>query len=49
MRTPVLIIVTAVATLTISITVVIFSWHICLISESMGDHDSEIMDDWSID
>jgi hypothetical protein len=26
-----------------SITVVIFCWHICLISESMGHHDSEIM------
>jgi len=33
----------------ISITVVIFRWHICLISESMGHHDSEIMDDRSID
>jgi hypothetical protein len=32
-----------------SITVVIFYWHICLISESMGHHDSEIMDDGSID
>jgi hypothetical protein len=32
-----------------SITVVIFCWHICLISESMGHHDSEIMDDGSID
>jgi transposase len=32
-----------------SITVVIFCWHICLISESMGHHDSEIMDDRSID
>jgi hypothetical protein len=32
-----------------SITVVIFSWHICLISESMGHHDSEIMDDRGID
>jgi hypothetical protein len=33
----------------ISITVVIFCWHICLISESMDHHDSEIMDDRSID
>ena len=33
----------------LSITVVIFCWHICLISESMGHHDSEIMDDRSID
>ena len=33
----------------LSITVVIFCWHICLISESMGHHDSEIMDDGSID
>ena len=32
-----------------NITVVIFCWHICLISESMGHHDSEIMDDRSID
>jgi hypothetical protein len=32
-----------------SITVVIFCWRICLISESMGHHDSEIMDDGSID
>ena len=32
-----------------SITVVIFCWHICLISKSMGHHDSEIMDDRSID
>jgi hypothetical protein len=32
-----------------SITVVSFCWHICLISESMGHHDSEIMDDRSID
>ena len=32
-----------------SITVVIFCWHICVISESMGHHDSEIMDDRSID
>jgi NADP-dependent 3-hydroxy acid dehydrogenase YdfG len=32
-----------------SITVVILCWHICLISESMGHHDSEIMDDRSID
>ena len=32
-----------------STTVVIFCWHICLISESMGHHDSEIMDDGSID
>jgi hypothetical protein len=32
-----------------TITVVIFCWHICLISESMGHHDSEIMDDRSID
>jgi hypothetical protein len=35
--------------LALSITVVIFRWHICLISESMGHHDSEIMDDRSID
>jgi hypothetical protein len=34
----------------VSITVVIFSWLICLISESMGHHHgSEIMDDGSID
>jgi DNA-binding XRE family transcriptional regulator len=33
----------------LSITVVILCWHICLISESMGHHDSEIMDDRSID
>jgi hypothetical protein len=39
----------ALAHCTISITVVIFCWHICLISESMGHHDSEIMDDRSID
>jgi hypothetical protein len=32
-----------------TITVAIFCWHICLISESMGHHDSEIMDDRSID
>ena len=32
-----------------SITVVILCWHICLISKSMGHHDSEIMDDRSID
>ena len=32
-----------------SITVVIFCWHILLISESMDHHDSEIMDDGSID
>jgi hypothetical protein len=32
-----------------SITVVIFCWRILLISESMGHHDSEIMDDRSID
>jgi hypothetical protein len=32
-----------------SITVVIFCWRICWISESMGHHDSEIMDDGSID
>ena len=32
-----------------SITVVIFCWRICWISESMGHHDSEIMDDRSID
>src|SRR6476661_7677142 len=31
------------------ITVVIFCWRILLISESMGHHDSEIMDDRSID
>ena len=33
----------------LSITVVIFCWHILLISESMDHHDSEIMDDRSID
>jgi putative tryptophan/tyrosine transport system substrate-binding protein len=33
----------------ISITVVIFCWRDCLISESMGHHDSEIMDDGGID
>jgi hypothetical protein len=33
----------------LSTTVVILCWHICLISESMGHHDSEIMDDRSID
>jgi hypothetical protein len=33
----------------VSITVVIFYWRILLISESMGHHDSEIMDDRSID
>jgi hypothetical protein len=33
----------------LSITVVIFCWRILLISESMGHHDSEIMDDRSID
>ena len=33
----------------VSITVVIFCWHILLISESMDHHDSEIMDDRSID
>jgi hypothetical protein len=32
-----------------SITVVIFCWRDCLISESMGHHDSEIMDDGGID
>ena len=32
-----------------STTVVILCWHICLISESMGHHDLEIMDDRSID
>ena len=32
-----------------SITVAIFCWRICLISESMGHHDSEIMDDRGID
>ena len=32
-----------------SITVVIFCWHILLISESMDHHDTEIMDDRSID
>jgi len=32
-----------------NITVVIFCWRILLISESMGHHDSEIMDDRSID
>jgi pterin-4a-carbinolamine dehydratase len=26
-----------------------FCWRICLISESMGHHDSEIMDDGRID
>jgi hypothetical protein len=26
-----------------------FCWRICLISESMGHHDSEIMDDRGID
>jgi hypothetical protein len=31
------------------ITVVIFCWRDCLISESMGHHDSEIMDDGGID
>jgi hypothetical protein len=35
--------------LRLSTTVVILCWHICLISESMGHHDSEIMDDRSID
>jgi transposase len=35
--------------LMLSITVVIFCWRILLISESMGHHDSEIMDDRSID
>jgi bacteriorhodopsin len=38
-----------IVTFRTSITVVIFCWHICLISESMGHHDSEIMDDRSID
>ena len=33
----------------LSITVVIFCWRILLISESMDHHDSEIMDDRSID
>jgi hypothetical protein len=33
----------------LSITVVSFCWRILLISESMGHHDSEIMDDGSID
>ena len=33
----------------LSITVVIFCWHILLISESMDHHDSEIMDDRNID
>jgi hypothetical protein len=33
----------------LSITVVIFCWRNCLISESMGHHDSEIMDDGGID
>ena len=33
----------------LSITVVIFCWHILLISESMDHHDLEIMDDRSID
>src|SRR4051812_12799089 len=32
-----------------NITVVIFCWRDCLISESMGHHDSEIMDDGGID
>ncbi|MGB8117284.1 MAG: hypothetical protein WCF56_00930, partial [Pseudolabrys sp.] len=32
-----------------NITVVIFCWRNCLISESMGHHDSEIMDDGGID
>ncbi len=32
-----------------SITVVIFCWRDCLISESMGHYDSEIMDDGGID
>ena len=38
-----------IAASALSITVVIFCWQICLISESMGHHDSEIMDDRSID
>ena len=33
----------------LSITVVIFCWRNCLISESMGHHNSEIMDDGGID
>jgi hypothetical protein len=33
----------------LNIAVVILCWHICLIFESMGHHDSEIMDDRSID
>jgi hypothetical protein len=33
----------------LSITVVSFCWRILLIFESMGHHDSEIMDDGSID
>jgi len=33
----------------LSITVVIFYWRICLMSESIGHHDSEIMDDGNID
>ena len=32
-----------------SITVVIFCWRNCLISKSMGHHNSEIMDDGGID
>jgi hypothetical protein len=32
-----------------SVTVVSFCWRILLISESMDHHDSEIMDDRSID
>ena len=39
----------SVAARAFSITVVSFCWRICLISESMGHHDSEIMDDGSID
>ena len=37
------------STTRLSITVVSFCWRICLISESMGHHDLEIMDDGSID
>jgi hypothetical protein len=34
--------------LELSTTVVIFCWRICQMSESMDHHDSEIVDDWSI-
>jgi hypothetical protein len=33
----------------LSITVAIFYWRICLMSESIDHHDSEIMDDRSLD